>query len=96
MANSICERFGGTLRRECLDFLIPLNQRHLKMATREWGLHYNRGRPRSSLGPGVWEPNQDIVPVCGHRHKLPAGFRVVKTAVLGGLLHEYRLVKVAA
>jgi putative transposase len=26
-ANSICERFGGTLRRECLDFLIPLNER---------------------------------------------------------------------
>ena len=22
-ANSVCERFGGTLRRECLDFLIP-------------------------------------------------------------------------
>ena len=26
-ANSICERFGGTLRRECLDFFIPLNER---------------------------------------------------------------------
>ena len=29
-ANSLCERFGGTLRRECLDFLIPFNERHLK------------------------------------------------------------------
>jgi transposase InsO family protein len=27
MANSICERFGGTLRRECLDSMIPLNER---------------------------------------------------------------------
>jgi putative transposase len=26
MANSVCERFGGTLRRECLDFLIPFNE----------------------------------------------------------------------
>jgi putative transposase len=30
-ANSVCERFGGTMRRECLDFLIPFNERHLKL-----------------------------------------------------------------
>ena len=27
---SVCERLGGSLRRECLDFLIPFNQRHLQ------------------------------------------------------------------
>jgi hypothetical protein len=27
MANSVCEPFGGTLCRECLDYLIPLNER---------------------------------------------------------------------
>ena len=27
-ANAFCERLGGSLRRECLDFLIPLNERH--------------------------------------------------------------------
>ena len=96
MANSICERSGGTLRRECLDFLIPLNERHLKMNIKEWGLHYNRSRPHSSLGPGIPEPNQESVPASGHRHKLPASYRVVKMSVLGGLHHEYRLVKEAA
>jgi putative transposase len=96
MANSVCERFGGTLRRECLDYLIPINERHLKLTIKEWVLHYNRGRPHSSLGPGVPEPNQDKVPASDHRHKLPAGYRVVKTPVLGGLHHEYRLVKEAA
>ena len=40
-ANAICERFGGTLRRECLDFVIPLNERHLKRTVQEWGDHYN-------------------------------------------------------
>jgi transposase InsO family protein len=96
MANSVCERFGGTLRRECLDFLIPINERHVKMAIKEWGFHYNRGRPHSSIGPGIPEPNRDRVPASDHKHKLPAGYRVVKTSVLGGLHHEYRLVKEAA
>ena len=96
MANSVCERFGGTLRRDRLDFLIPLNERHLKMAIKEWRLHNNRGRPHSSLGPGIPEPDQESVPASGHRHKLPAGYRMGKTSVLGGLHHEYRLVKEAA
>lgn len=67
MANSVCERFGGTLSRECLDFLIPLNERHLKMTVKEWGVHYNRDRPHSSLGSGYPVPNQESVPPSGHR-----------------------------
>ena len=43
-ANAVCERLGGSLRRECLDFLIPLTERHLKMTGEEWRIHYNRGR----------------------------------------------------
>jgi hypothetical protein len=62
----------------------------------QWGNHYNRDRPDSSLGPGLPEPTQDKVPASGHRHKLPAGFRIAKKSVLGGLRHEYRLVKEAA
>jgi hypothetical protein len=95
-ANSVCERFGGTIRRECLDYLIPINERHLKLTIKEWILHYNRGRPHSSLGPGIPERNQDRVPVSDHRHKLPAGYYIGKKSVLGGLHQEYRLVKEVA
>ena len=95
-ASAVCERLGGSLRRECLDFLIPLNERHRRMTVKERGIHYNRGRPHSSLGPGFPEPNQDSVPSGDHRHKLPAGYRVAQTSVLGGLHHEYSLVKEAA
>jgi hypothetical protein len=49
------------LRREYLDFLIPLNERHWRMMVKEWGIHYNRGRPHSSLGPGIPEPSQERV-----------------------------------
>jgi transposase InsO family protein len=75
-ANSICERLGGSLRRECLDFLIPFNERHLKIIGKQWTAHYNRGRPHSSLGPGFPEGSQESVPASGHRHNLPAGYRV--------------------
>ena len=60
------------------------------------GAPLQSGRPHSSLGPGIPEPKQDRVPASNHRYKLPAGYCVVKTAVLGGLHHEYRLVKEAA
>src|SRR5262245_15976519 len=55
-ANSVCERFGGSLRRECLDFVIPFGERHLKMTVQEWIVHYNRGRPHTALGPGFPQP----------------------------------------
>ena len=95
-ANSVCGRLGGGLRRECLDFLILFNERHLHMTIREWTMHYNRGRPHSSLGPGLPEPMSDQVPPNKHRHMLPLGYRIAKRSVLGGLHHEYGLVKEAA
>jgi len=35
-ANAYCERLIGTVRRECLDWMIPLNERHLRQALAEW------------------------------------------------------------
>jgi len=49
MANAYCERVVGSIRRECLDYLIPLNVRHLKRILREFITHYNRHRPHSAM-----------------------------------------------
>jgi putative transposase len=95
-ANAFCERLVGSIRRECLDFLIPINERHLRVILKEFTIHYNRGRPHSALGPGIPDPAQDKVPASGHRHKLPTGYYVKSTLVLGGLHHDYRLEKEAA
>ena len=54
-ANAFCERLIRTARRECLDRLIPLNERHLRNIMAEWVPHYNRARPHASLGPGIPE-----------------------------------------
>jgi transposase InsO family protein len=90
-ANAFCERLIGTVRRECLDFMIPLNERHVRRLLREWVAHYNRGRPHASLGPGIPDrPATDLAPTsCGHR--IRDGYRVVADPILGGLHHEYRL-----
>lgn len=95
-ANAFCERVVGTLRRECLDLMIPLNERHLRRTVAEFVKHYNRGRPHSALGPGIPEPLQATAPTGPHRHKLPTGYRVTSKPVLSGLHHEYGLEKEAA
>jgi transposase InsO family protein len=44
-ANAYCERLVGTVRREYLDFMIPLGEKHLSRILAEWVTHYNQGRP---------------------------------------------------
>src|SRR5450756_624098 len=53
MANAICERVIGTIRRECLDWLIPVSEHHLRRILKSWIRHYNDGRPHMSFGPGI-------------------------------------------
>jgi transposase InsO family protein len=69
-ANALCERLIGTLRRECLDWIIPLTDDHLRQTLWSWLLHYNRGRPHSSLGPGLPVPRRHCpVQVQRRRHR---------------------------
>ena len=95
-AYAFCERLVGTIRRECLDYLIPLSERHLRLTLREFVAFYNRGRPHSALGPGTSEPIQPGVPASGHWHRPPVGHRITSKPVLGGLHHDYRLEKEVA
>jgi transposase InsO family protein len=97
VANATCERLIGTLRRECLDFVIPLNDRHLYGILKEWVTHYNEGRPHMSLGPGIPQPILALpVALQAQRHWLPSGQDVVSRPILNGLHHDYRVEKRAA
>jgi putative transposase len=96
-ANAYCERLMGTIRRECLDYVIPLSEKHLRTILREWVVHYNQGRPHASLGPGVPDSGSRASPLPSiHRHELPADCRIRTQGVLGGLHHEYWLEEIAA
>jgi len=96
-ANSLCERLIGTLRRECLDWIIPLTEQHLRKTLWSWLPHYNRGRPHSSLGPGLPDPPLNLpVQFQRQRHRFERSSRVVAHSVLNGLHHEYSLLARAA
>lgn len=96
-ANAYCEWFIGGVRRECLDWFIPLNERHVRMLVRERAVHYNQARPHRSLGPGIPDPPPGS-PVTARtpRHAVSGGFSIKKKPILGGLHHKYRLERIAA
>ena len=77
-ANSIAERAIGTLRRECLDHLLVVNERHLRSVLREFVGYYNADRPHRSLG--LETPQPVARPEAGPVRSRP---------VLGGLHHVY-------
>jgi putative transposase len=93
-ANAFCERLIGTIRRECLDWVISLREDHLRRILCEWVAHYNRRRPHSSLGPGI--PDGTLIAPVLQDHRIPDGHRVVGRPILGGLHHEYCLERSAA
>jgi putative transposase len=83
LANAICERLVGTLRRDCLDHVLVLSERHAERILREY-VRYYQGRPHRSLR------NQ---PTAGARWLAPgrpaASPELTAGLVLGGLHHQY-------
>jgi transposase InsO family protein len=79
-ANAIAERWVVTVRRECLDWLLPLGPRHLERVLREYVRHYNVARPHRAL---------QLCPPLPRGQPVTAVGPVVRHDRLGGLLHEY-------
>jgi putative transposase len=92
--NSICERVIGTIRRECLDWLIPF----LRTALKSWIAHNNGGRPHMSLGPGIPDSPAitKVLPESSSRHRRGESYAVRAASILGGLHHEYSLTPASA
>lgn len=86
-ANSICERFLGSVRRECLDHVLILSERHLHRVISEYVAYFNRARPHQGIGQRIPDPPEDILTA---DREVPS--RIVGYPVLGGLHHDYRRV----
>ena len=83
-ANAICERFIGSVRRECLDFILILSDRHLRRVMKEYLTFFNRARPHQGINQQIPEARAATLPPVHERRN------VVALPVLGGLHHDYR------
>ena len=79
--NGIAERLIGSIRRECLDHVIVLNQRHLLRILSDYFDYHQHDRPHQGLQGTVPTYRSVDSPTCG---------RIVAESRLGGLHHRYR------
>jgi len=81
-ANAICERFLGSLRRECLDHGLILNERHLHRVVKEYKGYFNHARPHQGIKQRIpCRPEQLEAP--------PVNGKLASRPVLAGLHHDY-------
>jgi len=87
-ANSFCERFIGSLRRECIDHMLILHRNQLHRVLQEYVKYFNRSRPHQGLGQHIPEcfANGDPWPVVS---QTAVGGKITSTPILGGLHHSY-------
>jgi putative transposase len=81
-ANGICERFLGSLRRECLDHVLFHDGKHVQRVVREYTAYYNQERPHQGIGQRI--PNHYEL-----LRSKPTSGRIRTRAILGGLHHSY-------
>ena len=74
----------GTLRRECLDHVIPLDEAHLRTILAEYAGYYNRDRPHRTLHLETPRPQAR-----SRAGPAPALQAIHARPVLGGLHHVY-------
>ena len=77
--NGIAERWVGSCRRELLDHVIPLDERHMKRLLGEYISYHHEDRTHPGLGKET--PN-------GRTPSMPFG-RITSQPRLGGLHHRY-------
>src|SRR6266536_620404 len=61
-ANATCERFLGSVRRECLDHLLILHEMHLQRVLNAYVRYFNRARPHQGIRQQIPEQKAGSVP----------------------------------
>jgi putative transposase len=83
-ANAICERFLGSVRRECLDHLLILHEKGLHRVLNAYVQYFNQARPHQGVRQQIPEQRAESVPPDHERGK------ILSFPILGGVHHDYR------
>ncbi len=83
-ANAICERFLGSVRRECLDHFLIFHEKQLSRLLNEYVVYFNQARPHQGLGQRIPEPSMRSASLSNQTNQ------VISVPVLGGLHHDYQ------
>jgi len=78
--NPYCERVIGSIRRECLNDIIVLDEQHLRRVLQSYVNYYHTWRTHRSLAMDAPEPRVIELPAVGPVRKLPE---------VGGFHHHY-------
>ena len=81
--NATCERFLGSVRRECLDHALVLGEAHLRRVLREYVAYFNYDRPHQGLRQRIPDP------ATVRTLRPEDGGPMQAVPVLGGLHHTY-------
>jgi putative transposase len=84
-ANAVCERFLGSVRRECLDHMLIVSERQLYRVIREYMGFFNGARPHQGI-------DQQIPGQMGTTREEKREGKIISFPVLNGLHHDYRRV----
>ena len=84
-ANAICERFIGSLKRECLDHTFIINEQQLHRTVKEYVAFYNHLRPHQGLRQHIPDPVESTFQPMADGDATT----ITSTAILGGLHHSY-------
>ncbi len=83
-ANAICERFLGSVRRECLDHFLILHEKQCYRLLKAYVVYFNHARPHQGIQQQIRVPSVLSAPLRNSRD------RVISVPMLGGLHHDYQ------
>jgi putative transposase len=81
--NAICERCLRSVRKECLDHLLILQEKQLQRVLNTYVEYFNQARPQQGIQQQI--PGRSASAISSHHARI----KVIALPIMGGLHHDY-------